>query len=279
MWRVYAICRKPKPSMSKTLIKDYHLMLLVLVFVMVDTIILVVVMSLDNSRFTVTTIPNKQDTSPHINEDGIKEVSVVSRCLSKTEPYWISILFGYKAIIQIIGLYLAFKIRKIKISGLNDSREVSIALYVTSIIVLVILVTNFVFGDYIDVDGFVYGFGISTAVTVILSLTFFPKMVSLYRDPEGKHIFKGPATNTDSCLTDTHSTDPSEVSFLHKRIKQLEKQVELARNQDKPLGVSSAPCYLSMDAPPNAPPLSSNNSAATTNDSIVISQPLQTLSE
>lgn len=47
-------------------IKDYHLMLLVLVFVLVDTIILVVVMSLDNSRFRVTIIPNKQDTTPHI---------------------------------------------------------------------------------------------------------------------------------------------------------------------------------------------------------------------
>ena len=90
MWRVYAICRNPKPTMSKTvsilhctvkrmcavhpsfplllqLIKDYHLMLLVLAFVVVDTIILIVVMSLDNSRFTVTTIPNKQDPSPHIN--------------------------------------------------------------------------------------------------------------------------------------------------------------------------------------------------------------------
>ena len=42
-------------------------MLLVLGFVMVDTIILVVVMSLDNSRFTVITIPNKQDPTPHIN--------------------------------------------------------------------------------------------------------------------------------------------------------------------------------------------------------------------
>ena len=49
------------------LIKDYHLVLLVLGFVMVDTITLVVVTSLDNSRFTVITIPNKQDPTPRIN--------------------------------------------------------------------------------------------------------------------------------------------------------------------------------------------------------------------
>ena len=49
------------------LIKDYHLVLLVLGFVMVDTITLVVITSLDNSRFTVITIPNKQDPTPRIN--------------------------------------------------------------------------------------------------------------------------------------------------------------------------------------------------------------------
>ena len=102
---------------------------------------------------------------------------MVSRCLSTTEPYWISVLFGYKAIIQIIGLYLAFKIRNIKIRGLNDSREVSISLYVTSVLLLIVMIVTFVYGDYIDVDGFVYGFGLSTAVTVVLSLTFIPKVL------------------------------------------------------------------------------------------------------
>ena len=103
-------------------------------------------------------------------------MSVVSRCLSTTEPYWLSILFGYKAIIQAIGLYLAFKIRNIKIRGLNDSREVSITLYISSVILFIVVVVTFVYGDYIDVDGFVYGFGLSTCATVVLSLTFITKV-------------------------------------------------------------------------------------------------------
>ena len=55
---------------------------------------------------------------------------------------------------------------------------------------IVILVNNFVFGDYIDVDGAVYGIGLSSAVTVVLCLTFIPKVcmyvsysrTSLYKD-------------------------------------------------------------------------------------------------
>ena len=120
--------------------------------------------------------PRNAHTHTHTQEDGIKEVSVVSRCLSTTEPYWAGLIFGYKAIIQAIGIYLAFKIRNIKIRGLNDSKEVSIILYVTSVIMLVIIIVNFVYGDYIDVDGFVYGFGLSTAITFVLALTFIPKV-------------------------------------------------------------------------------------------------------
>ncbi|CAI8012827.1 Gamma-aminobutyric acid type B receptor subunit 2 [Geodia barretti] len=260
MWRVYSICRNPRPSMSKSLIKDYHLVLLVLGFVMVDTITLVVITSLDNSRFTVITIPNKQDPTPRINEEGIKEVSVVSRCLSTTEPYWLSILFGYKAIIQAIGLYLAFKIRNIKIRGLNDSREVSITLYISSMILFIVVVVTFVYGDYIDVDGFVYGFGLSTCATVVLSLTFITKMVNLYRDPEGKDIFQAP-TSTDA--------DPgTDIYYLQRRVRELEKQVELARSQENLLDIGT-PKSLSIAPPPMS---SSTNTPPSTSDSVTTSR-------
>ena len=196
-------------------------MLTVLLFVMVDTVILTVVMALDNSRFSVTIIPNKENPTPHVNvrislilsplsqsgcstlncscvplfppppsssslslslslslsqDEGIKEISVISRCHSSTEPYWLAVLFGYKIIIQITGIIFAFLIRKVKIKGLNDSKEVSAILYITSVILAVILVVNFVLGDYIDVDGFVYGFGVATAVTIVLLFTFVPKV-------------------------------------------------------------------------------------------------------
>ena len=50
------------------------------------------------------------------------------------------------------------------------------------------------------------------------------QMVGLYKDPKGEHVFDGP--------TSAVTSDPSEVAFLQKRIKSLEKQVELARSQE-----------------------------------------------
>ena len=73
------------------LIKDYHLVLLVLGFVMVDTITLVVITSLDNSRFTVITIPNKQDPTPRINVRMYMHMGGGVHCIyfTNTAPmYW-----------------------------------------------------------------------------------------------------------------------------------------------------------------------------------------------
>ena len=69
--------------------------------------------------------------------------------------------------IQLIGVVLAFSIRKVKIKGLNDSKEISIILYITSIILVIVIVITLALGDYVNVNGGTFGLGISTASTVV----------------------------------------------------------------------------------------------------------------
>ena len=90
------------------------------------------------------------------------------------------VLFGYKIIFQAIGVFLAFKIRKVKIRGLNESREVSAILYITSAILATMIVVSYAFADYIDVEAAVFGFGICTATTVVLALTFGSKVSAIH---------------------------------------------------------------------------------------------------
>lgn len=100
----------------------------------------------------------------------------VHRCHSDTEAYWITALFLYKFVLQAIGVILAFSIRKVKIKELNDSREVSTILYVTTAILVAVVLCTFIFGDYINVDGAIFGFGICTATSFVLGLVFVPKV-------------------------------------------------------------------------------------------------------
>ena len=83
---------------------------------------------------------------------------------------------------QAIGVFLAFNIRKVKIKGLNDSKEISVILYITTVIVGIVILVTFVFGDYINVDAGTYGLGITTATTVVLTFIFVPKVSCLSLD-------------------------------------------------------------------------------------------------
>jgi len=47
--------------------------------------------------------------------DGITVNYVVTLCTSRWRSLWLGVLFGYKAIIQVIGVYLAFRIRKVTV--------------------------------------------------------------------------------------------------------------------------------------------------------------------
>jgi gamma-aminobutyric acid type B receptor len=237
MWRVYYICTRAKgrPTMQGVPLKDWHLMLIVLVLVLIDSIIAVTVLPLDNARSSVHIIPNKQAPGFTRNEDGIKEVSVVSRCTSPAEPYWLGVLFGYKIIFQAIGVFLAFKIRKVKIRGLNESREVSATLYITSAILATMIVTAFALGEYIDVEAFVFGIGLFTATSVFLALTFASKMWGLYKDPEGKDVMKGTVATTGSangCQETGSGGTSSEMAGLQARIRELEQLVKQATHSN-----------------------------------------------
>ena len=101
---------------------------------------------------------------------------MVGKCSSPTEPIWLGVIFGYKFVLQGIGCLLAFSIRKVKIKELNDSKEVSAILYTTFVIIAAFIVVTFIYGDYVNVDGGAYGFGVFTATTVVLTFIFIPKV-------------------------------------------------------------------------------------------------------
>ena len=51
-----------------------------------------------------------------LQEDGITVNYEVILCESRYKTLWLVVLFGYKVIIQVIGVFLAYKIRKVKVS-------------------------------------------------------------------------------------------------------------------------------------------------------------------
>ena len=88
----------------------------------------------------------------------------------------LGILYGYKALLQLIALILAFSIRKVKFKVLNDSPYIALAIYVTSIVTAVIIVSTYSLKDIINGYAVVFGLGFLIGTTVILFLVFVPNV-------------------------------------------------------------------------------------------------------
>ena len=97
-------------------------------------------------------------------------------CKSKSRDIALGVLYGYKALLQIIAILFAFSIRKVKVKGLDDAKYIVAAVYVTSIVTAVIIVATYTLYDFSNALSVVLCSGIFIGATIILLLVFVPKV-------------------------------------------------------------------------------------------------------
>ena len=97
-------------------------------------------------------------------------------CTSNTVLIWQGIVFGYKALLQIIAIFLAFGTRKVMIEGLNDAKYIAGIIYVTSIVLAVLIVSFVTLEVYLSALAAVYSTGFTVLATLIMGFVFIPKV-------------------------------------------------------------------------------------------------------
>ena len=102
---------------------------------------------------------------------------------SKSVPFVFDlIIFIYLGLLQFVGILLAFQTRKVKITVLNESKSVTALIYISSIVLVVIVLITFILRSYINLSAAVFSGGIIILATFFLGLSFIPK-VYMYINP------------------------------------------------------------------------------------------------
>lgn len=101
-------------------------------------------------------------------------------CKSEGQLILYGVLFSYKGLLQAIALLLAFRTRKVKVKGLDDSKYITASTYVTSIVLTVIIISTYSLMDYVNAYPAVVGMGLLLGTTSILGLVFVPKVWQVY---------------------------------------------------------------------------------------------------
>ena len=97
-------------------------------------------------------------------------------CSSTTRNIFLGLLYGYKMVLQVIALVLAFSTHKVKVKGLDDAKYIAAAIYVTSIVFAVIIVATYSLKDFVNVFPALFCTGFLIGTTSILGLAFVPKV-------------------------------------------------------------------------------------------------------
>ena len=110
----------------------------------------------------------------------MREDHYVWVCYAASSPsfFWQIFIFAYLAVLQIIGIVLAFQTRKVKLQGLRDSKFVAAIIYISSIILVALALVTFTLRTHINIGAGIIVTGIFSLTTIFLALIFIPKVSS-----------------------------------------------------------------------------------------------------
>lgn len=101
-------------------------------------------------------------------------------CRSHHTQSWLGALYAYKGLLLIVGVYMAWETRNVKIPALNDSQYIGVSVYsvvITSAIIVVL--ANFL-AEKVTLAFVTITALILASTTATLSLLFLPKINDIW---------------------------------------------------------------------------------------------------
>ena len=87
------------------------------------------------------------------------------------------ILAAYKIILQVIALFIAFHTRRVKVKGLNETREIFTIIYINTVILTILITMQLTLQDFHDASAIVNGLTLFIEASLFLGLFFVPKVM------------------------------------------------------------------------------------------------------
>jgi hypothetical protein len=189
MFRIFYIFHKPSPSKKK--IKDWHIALYVFIITGISSVGVVLQWTVPVLRRTSHIVTNLE-MQPIINGLGVSMVPTAYACTEvniiggSIRAFVISVSV---VVMQVIALIFSFLNYKVDVKALNDTRAIKAIIIVNTFTLVVFLVILALLLQYPTILTVVASFFFFFNPSITLALVFVPKMINLYRDPEGKQLF------------------------------------------------------------------------------------------
>ncbi|XP_070566915.1 gamma-aminobutyric acid type B receptor subunit 2-like [Ptychodera flava] len=232
-YRIYAIFKIAMEKFKKIHVGDTRLIIFVVVMVTLDILICASWIIADSMYKFIRTLYTKELTDD--NGHDYRYIFQTNECHSDYTVYWTIAIFMYKAIVLLVGVFLAWEIRAVEIKALNESRQIVLSVYVVAVpSVFTSAVVYLIDGDMTLVYALVW-ISVLCSTTLVLGLAFVPKILLLKYSPDNivTSTLNQPSVlsaehsrGQDSCIVrDNHPECESTITLLLDELKQKREKL------------------------------------------------------
>ncbi|XP_076653865.1 gamma-aminobutyric acid type B receptor subunit 1 isoform X2 [Halictus rubicundus] len=226
VWRVHRLTTKTKADQAKKKIQPWKLYTMVSGLLAMDIVLLICWQVLDPLQRKMETFP--LESSP-FGDDDARIRPELEHCESAHNNVWLGLVYSYKGIILVFGLFLAYETRSIKVKQINDSRYVGMSIYNVVVLCLITAPVTMVIASQQDASFAFVALAIIFCCFLSMALIFVPKMIEVIRHPKDKAESKN---NTDVGMA---KEDEEKYQKLLKENDELQKLIAAKEEKIKVL--------------------------------------------
>ncbi|XP_032666047.1 uncharacterized protein LOC116841788 isoform X2 [Odontomachus brunneus] len=231
-YRVHRIFTRSRSGVVKNkLLQDTQLISLICVLLLIDCLVVTLWVTLDPMQRHLRNLT--LEISPQ--DRGVVYQPQVEVCRSQHTNGWLLALYVYKGLLLVVGLYMAWETRHVKIPALNDSQYIGMSVYLVVITSGIVVVLANLMPDRATLAFVTITALILSSTTVTLALLFLPQLANILAgeraDPVVQSLGLKIECNTRRFVTDDRRELQYRVEVQNRvyRREMAQLELELAR--------------------------------------------------
>ncbi|XP_058799200.1 gamma-aminobutyric acid type B receptor subunit 1 isoform X2 [Phymastichus coffea] len=195
VWRVHRLNTKTKADHAKLFmskqkvssiqkkVQPWKLYTMVSILLVIDIVILTAWQVVDPLQRTIEVFPLEASMQ---GDDDARIRPELEHCESEHNSVWLGIIYSYKSLVLVFGLFLAYETRSIKVKQINDSRYVGMSIYNVVVLCLITAPVTMVIASQQDATFVFVSLAIVFCCFLSMALIFVPKVIEVIRHPKDK---------------------------------------------------------------------------------------------
>ncbi|OQV25760.1 Gamma-aminobutyric acid type B receptor subunit 1 [Hypsibius exemplaris] len=224
IWNVHRLSTLAKKESKK--VESWQLYSVVGALLAMDVLLLALWTGINPMRMEPHKFPPEEAKD---TEDDVEYEPLLEQCVSTNDTIWMGVIFAYKGLFLIFGLFLAYETRSVKIKELNDSRFVGMSIYNVVVLCIITAPVTLIINKQHNAKFAFVALSIMFCCFLSMGVIFVPKVLEIYRRKKGDH---NDSKKLDDSLPsreeeEKHQKLLAENEELKKQIQEKEEKVKI----------------------------------------------------